>query len=294
MIVQSCSPEEPHRNQPTSLLAPVERGNVMKAFLKGLAAVAVLVMAVNTANAGFMTTEGFVGHTQMDDSVLLGAQHVTGIVSFAVYDNGLNDFDDIVAGSDLSTATLIDLYNTVDLSAPFLYLYQITNFNTLTDALDIRTFYLTDPHDLIDAIGVFSGRVFTDASGDVGPALNPALGVDPVAVLVDDLVVPSLVDPGFGSDGAAGDPDDAGKSGDLKVIQYTLATVLQDGQFSSLIIATSDFGPSYRRSIIEDGGPDINSDGNVPIPTPEPATLALLLAGAPVGLVALRRRRKTA
>ncbi|MEX2118422.1 MAG: PEP-CTERM sorting domain-containing protein [Pirellulales bacterium] len=32
--------------------------------------------------------------------------------------------------------------------------------------------------------------------------------------------------------------------------------------------------------------------GNVPVPTPEPATLALILAGAPVGLIGFLRRRK--
>ncbi|MEX0711623.1 MAG: PEP-CTERM sorting domain-containing protein [Pirellulales bacterium] len=297
MIVQSYSSEEPQRNQPTSLLAPVERGNVMKAFLKGMAAIAVLAMAVNTANAGFIS--GFVGNTQMDDSVG-STEHVTAVVSFAVYDNSGDDFDTGVLGSPTGLYERGDLLTPeVDLSAPFIYLYQITNFNVAADNLHIRVFYLTDTHDLIDAIGFFSGRVFTDTDGNVGPSGNEALGddsgTDPVDPLVDDVVTLYGSDPGFASLTAAGDPDDAGDAGGgIKFIQYTSSTVLSDGAFSSVIIATSNFGPSFRTGILEDGGDDLTSDGNVPVPTPEPATLALLLGGAPVGLVALRRRRKTA
>jgi hypothetical protein len=287
----------------------------MKAFLKGLAAVAVLVIAVNTANAGFVA--GFNGNSQLGPTAL-GAgtdDSSDGIVSFAVYATEDSDWtDDFTPFFDADVTSGSTFSSGVDVDTDFVYFYQVTNNNpgTVDNFLSLLRVPEASPG-VFTSWGFVHRHVFLDTAAElfapVGPLGNEALGTEPLPpdspgdhTPGDSASPPTgFFDtelPPLGEDVGGLVPDAQDPTGAQVVIdngsrylQFTLNFV-GTGSFTSILFATSNKGPIYLTGELQDGLPE--SQGDIAVPTPEPATLALLLGGAPLGLVALRRRRKTA
>jgi hypothetical protein len=246
-----------------------------------------------SARADFIS--GFVGNTQMSDFVGPTAQ-VSGVISFAVYDNSLGDFSTVTGLGAFSS-----LAGSPSLSAPFIYIYQMANVDAAAESNRLSSFSVDNSNGNFSGMGYFTNTVFNDGS-TVGLGANPALGTEPVA---DDSVdgSPSSLYAGvvgFDQLGAAVEPNGGTlNDGSGFAVFEWLPPQVGEAATSSLLFLTSSLGPRYAEGLIADGNTttpnNFVSNGDVPSATPEPATLALILAGSPLAAIwAVRRRRANA
>ena len=279
--------------------------------LAALAGLAITAMPT-AAHADFFLG-GFQGHS----TFINPNDRADGTVNFAVYQNDTGTWtgDAFFSGLDLTS-----LSGSVDATAKYVYLYQAVNTDPDTtdgsDAVLTDLFVSVTPAQ-ITSYGVFgeivssSGAnvtvqdtaVFVDSDGQVGPSTNRRLGNNAApndtspdgspsdsAATVDDIVVNNQAASVYS---ATFNPTPFGGDDALQFTFHleseTTATV--GPRFTSLLFVTSNWIPSYGTVALQDG---VHTAGDAPVPTPVPATLAMLLGGLPgfagLGLVLHRRR----
>lgn len=257
----------------------------MKAFVMRVAAVALAVL-VSTSAANAAWVAGFSGSNQFTKN-LAGTGPTNdgdGIINFAVYDNANNDF-----GSFGLTGT--DQFGSGGLTAGrYIYLYQIVNTNPNNSNPDhqLSGMFLEVASNVLKSGGFVNNTVFQDASGNVGPSANVRLGTESA---VNDTPLTDFPPTGFGSLSAAVEPVDITVQGNLFRFNFFEGRTpnLMPGGFSSLLYVTSDFRPTFGRGRLVDG--DVSA-GSIPVPTPEPGTIALFGLALPLmGAGYVRRLR---
>lgn len=251
------------------------------------------------AEAGFLSD--FTGRTEF----VVGNAASDGLVNFAVYENTDGDWtDDFVGGSggsfDLAVIHLGGFSSAVDAAAKFVYFYQVVNTDPTSpdDPLDnLLVPFPPGGSSLVTSAGRVTGFVFDDNGDDdggaVGPSGNERLGDDMTG---DDDATPGDATPGLSGVvlaspffvAHASAKDATGAAALVSNFLRFSWSSLETGEFSSLVFITSGIEPRYDTGVLKDTG---TTDGDIPAPVPEPGTLALLFAGAPLGLYWLRRRK---
>ncbi len=278
-------------------------------FGPGILSVAAAVALAATfapARAGWLTH--LTGNTQMSESA-----NSDGIVNFAVYKPDTNNW---VAELGLGgVATSLLLGTPIDLDAAYVFFYQVVNTDPNPDISepDHALHVLKLPNyapGAITSMGFLSDTVFTDGA-PVGPAGNRFLGTeapgddkgdDPLDGAPSESGVSGV---GFASDPAAYDPITATANSGNNMAMFTWDQLfipgfgvygdgaIPTGGYSSIVFMTTDipYMPDYGEGNLRNG--DNPSDGDLPRPNPEPASLMLLAMAAPAAYW-LRRRRPRA
>ena len=268
-----------------------------------LAACALGGPASPSARADFQSN--FVGNSQMSE----GAPQ--GVTSFLVFKNTTNNFVDAInkalhlTGSKALSASTLTGGGSIDFKAPYVYLYQVVNFNT-TNSNKIDSLQVKTPGAFSSA-GYFKNQAAAEdpfPGGVVGTkpnnVLNKGLGTDPTK---DDVIdgTPSVKNvTGFrlASYANAINPSKVDLTGSTNsgFVTFTFPAINgsagnSPSDTSTLVFLTSKYAPKYLEGRVGSGSS--TSNGDIPSAvTPEPGTLVLCgvavfcLAGAYV------RRRK--
>ena len=132
---------------------------------------------------------------------------------------------------------------------------------------------------------VYAYQVFNDLLGNV-PVSSFSVGLDPTANVAN-----------IGSDAGSGTPGGtaptasafSGSPPTSAVWYFYLNTIDPPpaNEYSTVLLFTSPYGPKWMPASVMDGG--LSAQQDLPSPTPEPATLALMALG---GVAALIRRRR--
>ncbi|MGB2975715.1 MAG: PEP-CTERM sorting domain-containing protein [Phycisphaerae bacterium] len=143
----------------------------------------------------------------------------------------------------------------------------------------------TDPSG--DTQYVYAYQVFNDLGGN-RPVSSFSVGLDPTANVAN-----SGFDAGSGTLGgtaptASGFIDVPPTSALWSFLLNTIDPPPAN-EYSTVLLFTSPYGPQWAPATVIDGG--LGNTQDLPSPTPEPATLALMALGG-VGLLARRRREK--
>ena len=252
---------------------------------------ALLVWPADHANGAFITTA--VGNTNMDFFPdFPGFGGVDGTVNFAVLDRaGTTSGDSWGTGFSGFDSHFVPDIGSVDLQTGdrFLYLFQVANNGSDTNAIDTLAVSLIGPNTLINSYGHFSMLGFADDAGAVsagndfgtsGTFAFPAvanIGVDS----------PGIVDLSGSSDTVA--PSRVRLLSES--VKATWDDELADGVRSTIVGFTSDAGPGFALSTLRDGG--FPAAGDLTAPVPEPSAWMLGCLAAPFGLAMARRRRRS-
>lgn len=265
-----------------------------------LSAAVILLALPSLANAGFLA--GFSGNSQFGPPPAAA----DAAVSFSVYENTDGDWTDDADFAAFTPASGPFFSGSIDATAKYVYLYQVINNNPTDPEKGLSLLLIPESSPgIYTSFGYIDHAVFEDADGGVGPATNVALGDDrePTGLPSDtpgDGVPSDFETPlGFLGDLGATNPRKgeilsdsvffgASVASPINVLQFTFE--LLSGGYTTLLFATSNSAPKITRAEVQDGTP--RSAGDIAVPTPEPGTLLLALAGLPVGLVKLMRRRR--
>jgi hypothetical protein len=268
------------------------------------------------AQAAFLPA--FTGNTQFIDPDASS----DGVVNFAVYQNPGGDWTDdfpevpVSAFKELFEVTPgpNGIGNGIDITAAFVYMYQVVNTDPDTDdesvLKQLELFFPVVGATAVSSAGYIAGFVFDDptdadldtvADGATGPASgaakNTRLGIEPnVTGGTDDEGgdhLPSesgVALTGFAAIGGTIAPNNAEQSGLFRVqfLWDTPGTVIPTGAFSPVVFITSNLPPMYWIEQLEDGDDTV---ADIPIPNPEPRTIVMSLGVLVCGLVALARAK---
>lgn len=271
-----------------------------------------------TVRGDFMVSH--TGHTVFGSNGAggLGDPGGDGHVSFAVYQNTSGDWTNALGltGSAVSLAPGTSLTS----GARYVYFYQIVNTDPIQNGLDsaLTSLTLRGAADLATSVGYLHGQVFNDIGIQGGSAVSqgPVTGANVnLSINTSD---PDTLDDGIPSasgfdftdvaftDGAGQRPDSYLKeSGDLRFNFQDLTDVMgmnlgdfriAPGAFSTVMFFTSDAGPGYRFSILENSA---DTQADLPVPVPEPSSLwVMLITGLPLAAISamswFRRSKKIA
>jgi len=280
----------------------------MRRFVLRVAAVALALVALPAAaDAGWMAP--YTGNTQMALPVTLTNQgdRADGVVNFAVYDNTDGSFNSFFStgfknalGDSLTNNTTEGTFGSLSgvANSNYIYVYQVVNSNPVQllgsdsalDSLFLRA------QGSLTAGGWANGFIFNDGTADVGPTGNQRLGHEgpDFDLLVDGIPSETAADVGStinvntltvvshsspNARNIAGlDLDTTFPGSVTPAIQFDYDAA-QTGKYTYLMILASNQAPIYRRGTISDGS---HTDGDVPLPSPEPGTLALIGLGLPL------------
>jgi hypothetical protein len=278
-----------------------ENHYMKKRFLKwAVVALTALVLAPPGAQAGSFLTP-FDGNTFMLLSP--STPRVDGTVSFAVYHNdtksnwvtdlGLTGVATALKGTILSG----DFGGSIATNAEYVYFYQVTNDGVGTNTLHRLDLLAEFGLGAYTSFGFLNKTVFHDGA-PVGPTsgagANPRLGND-LSLPDTDLVPPTDGVPSvlgnyagavtFTKSTVAGDVGDNAANplelffeNDHVEFGWGETTArIGAGEYSSVVFVTSEFGPYYGEGVLENSGSAV---GDIPLATPEPTSMALMLFGA--------------
>lgn len=278
----------------------------MKNFILLAAAVAMLASA-SVSHAGLLLA----GNTQAGNLPAGGL--IRGTVNFAVFDKtGGAPGDTWGTGDPTFDASFAALLGTglplgLDTTAPFLYLYQLSNESNVSGIGRLTFQATTAGVASITSLGAFIGRGFNDAGGDINgtvPGATVGNAVGPVNV-VGDYVIGDGVTPLGGSGpltittqpftfvGTAGGPGSDLRvpfSADLDAISGVIGIQLNSlagtpklavGQTTTIVGFTSTLPPSFDETNVIDGS---TARGTAPVPAPEAANIVSLISAGLVGL----------
>lgn len=278
-----------------------------RGFLLLAAAVAMLA-APSASQAGLILA----GNTQAGN--LAAGSTVRGTVNFAVFDKTGGSAGDTwgtgSAGFDAAFAALLGtgLPLGLDTTAPYLYLYQLTNESNVSGIGRFTIQSTTAGVASITSLGTWIDKGFADAGGNingtvpiatVGNALGPANVVgdyvlgDGVTLLggAGPLAITTQAGSIFsGGVGGPGTPLRIPFSADLDGISGVIGfqinslagtTKLAIGQTTTIVGFTSTQPISFDETNVIDGS---TARGTVPVPAPEAANIVSLLSAGLVGL----------
>jgi hypothetical protein len=267
--------------------------------------------APTTARAEFVLS-GWSGFHDGDagTSGTQAAGAADGTINFAVYKstdgNWTNDFGFGFGSNIVATS------GSVDASAQFVYAYQIVNNDLSGTEGSLDRFLLSVHGTSVTSFGYVKCKTFNDSDSPllpVGPSTNAYLGAGPGGGPTSDPAADGAVTLGAASFlGSATTPfanhDNAidltssalaltghPEFGTGEVIDFGWSSAILPGQFSTILFVTSNSAPTFKTSeLVSDG---VSTFNELPVPTPLPASLALLLSSAPViGCFALAWRRR--
>jgi hypothetical protein len=244
----------------------------MRRFVLRAAAVALALLGTTSAaNATWLVS----GNAQLNN----GAPTAQGVVNYAVYQNG-GSFASL--GAELTSLGITGLTNpgaanpTVDLSGAattYLYFYQVVNNQSSSSGGTLELLFLSlVPQDVVAAGSATNNLTFNTAGGTaVGTgnldssgsgAINtttPFVSGSPAGSWAGNVNNP----PGFAFAGAG------------------TTSGIGGGQYTNIMVIASNVAPVMGTGTLVDGLAP-NSSGLVPVPAPEPGTLALLGLGLPL------------
>lgn len=284
-------------------------------FLRAAAVALALVAMPRAADAAWMA--GFGGSSLVSSP----AGTADGVINYAVWqNNGLN-------GGDLFAQIGIDKANelagttgTAYKTAQYAYVYEIVNTKYNTNAEAVLSGFFIEVNQ-----GNLAGVAYaTNSAGTQGYVFSELVGVTTTKVgpggdtgnhrldggAVEDHTnagapVTTIGQPnGVALDSAAvrsnitADWDFFPPSGATQALKFTFqndnGTGIKKGintnGFSTLLIVTSNYRPEFSGGSLQDGG---NAMGSVPVPTPEPATIAMFGMALPLLGFGYFRRQKT-
>ena len=228
---------------------------------------------------------------------------VDGSISFAVWDSvghgggtltGAVPGDTFVHGSGSGSAGIGE--------ARYVYLYQIVNDGTNDMMINDFTVYLGANASDISAWGYFEDISLADSQGAVGS--NNRFGDDVPAFGVAGSVAPAntdwsgntgsfavdeagTVEPNVGVGIVTGGGSDTFRA----YFSFLGENPISAGTKSCVLAFSSDVAPTFNLVTFKDSV-EYLAQGTVASPTPEPSTVVGLLSLLPLGLIALRRRRR--
>jgi len=247
----------------------------MKAFVLRAAAVALALLAIPSAADANWVGAGFSGSNQLTLGTVPPATgpRADGVINYAVYDNSANDFAAVTGFSGTATTQ----FGAGGLGAGrYIYLYQVVNNDPITPEHELTGMHLMVDLASINSAGFLLDTVFRDASGNVGPVGNIRLGLENP---IPDVPLPAPNPTGFGTIAAAIETQSVtANNGDSLRFNFMPGTIPTDS-FSSVLFVTSGRDPTFGQGRLVDGD---TTAGFVPVPTPEPGTLALLGLGLPL------------
>jgi hypothetical protein len=284
------------------------------------------ILLANSAFGAFLNE--FTGNSQTIDPDA-GSD---GVVNFSVYENidnvnGTQDWTDDFG--ILVDAAIIPLSQEnpgdnptssiggLDTNATYVYFYQMVNTNPDTSAESrLGQFELTLPGgiDTITSAGFITSRVFNDPTdradhpgspdGATGPHLNGPLNNARLG-LEDDTTAAPDDEAGDGEPSEKGinlaeatpfaflveadSPEFANYDGG-NIVEFIWNPDIASSLYSTIFFVTSNFAPKYFPVETEDGG---QASGDAPVPTPEPASMAMTLGALICGCAAVFARRYT-
>ena len=260
-----------------------------------LLAGAMIAWAPGITYAGFLTA--YSGNTRAvaQDSV------VDGSISFGVWDNGST------GGDKISVAVPGDTFvsgvgSTADIDdARYVYLYQIVNDGTNGIMINDFTVHLGVDASKISAWGYFDDVSLSDTDGVVG--VNAPFGNGAPAFGVAGSVAPENIDWASSTGGFVADTSVLAPTVGVGIVtggdtdtfrsyfSFSGANPIADQAKSVILAFSSDYAPSFNLVTFKDSV-EYLAQGTVASPTPEPSTVVGLLSLLPLGLIALRRRRR--
>lgn len=255
----------------------------MKAFVLRVAAVALAVCAIpNAADAMWLGT--YSGSNQLTLAPNGGPGPLgDGIINFAVYDNINGDFSSIYAGAGTTQ------FGSGGVTAGrYIYLYQVVNTNPTGGDNPLTGMHLMVVDADIESAGVLADTVFVDAGGNVGPDGNRRLGTESVA---NNVALFGFTPTALATDSAAIETMTVTSTGVSLRFNFTVPPGVPTGSYSALLFVSANAAPTVGQGRLVDGD---TTAGDVPVPTPEPGTLALLGLGLPVLGWGYRRRLRAA
>lgn len=263
----------------------------MRSLVLRAAAVALALTALpNAADAGW--EPGYNGNSQL----VAPSARADGVINFAVYKTEDADWtDDFGAGFDAAVRTFMGSTNVA--VGSYIYFYQVVNTNPNNPESSLSNLYLASSGSL-NAAGTVDGYLFTEGSGPgstVGPVGNQRLGAEngPNDSTVNGVPSNGTTPPsGFVFNSGAvnignyDDDDEAfpdntpgDESDDIPARKFSFSNTLAVDMYSSVAFLISPNAPKYGMGSLQDGG---YTRGDVPVPSPEPGTFALLGLGLPL------------
>jgi len=227
---------------------------------------------------------------------------VDGSISFGVWDNsdGTDSLAAITAAN--SGATFVNgSGSTADIDdAQYVYLYQIVNDGTNNMMINDFTVYLGVDASAISAWGYFDDVSLSDTDGVVGVDAPfgdgaPDFG-DPGSYAPANTAWMSSFG-GFAADASVVAPQSGavgivtGSPSDTFRSYFGFSGPVLDGTKSVILAFSSNGAPTLKAVTFIDSVATL-AKGTVASPTPEPSTIVGLLSLLPLGLIALRRRRR--
>jgi len=275
----------------------------------GFLAIMALFTLGAEAKADFLP--GFSGWTSM--SLPSPAGGSDGLVNFTVYRN-IGGTGNWVTDLGLPATPLL-FSGPIDATARFVYFYQVVNTDPVQAPADLpglnnlNSFavrnILGPTGNVFTSGGFLAGTVFSDGA-PVGPAGNRAIGPEPLLDppggpgQPDDVVdgVPSFSGfvPGFTGPFAGTDPAFVFLENGAGFAEFNFGTGIPLGGFSHVIFLTSNDIPVYMEGRMDDPGAVAGpSNGDIPAPNPEPASMSLMGLGL-AGLLGYgwRKRKQVA
>lgn len=270
-----------------------------------MAAAAAMLAAPSASQAGLLLA----GNTQAGN--LPAGSIVRGTVNFAVFDTtggSAGDTWGVAPGFDAAFAALLGtgLPLALDTTAPFLYLYQLSNESNVSGLGRFTVQSTPAGVASITSLGAWLGQGFSDGGGPADatvPAGTVGNALGPVNVVTDYVLAdgPTLfggpvgitAQPFIFSGGAGGPgtplrvPFSADLDGPSGVIGFQInnivggTTKLGIGQTTVIVGFTSLLPPTFDETNVIDGS---TARGTVPVPAPEAANIVSLLSAGLVGL----------
>jgi hypothetical protein len=263
--------------------------------------VALILGATKFAHAGFFLTgaTGFTGYSVFGTG--LDPDLADATVSFAVYVNTDGDWSDDSAFSAFSVpGDYFEGLNGggVDTGSAFVYLYQLVNDDPVPppgidddiDSLFVR--FAGNPIGLVTGGGFILDSTFSDGTNLSGS--NTGLGTDGAAIDTPGDNAPSS---NYGSDpilvkvlGGSSTTDSVQfgpSSGPKTFVEFGFdesGGVISPGGRSNILYITSNYAPIWFPGRANDDG---ITSGDIPVPNPEPRSLAMTLGALACGLAAV-------
>jgi hypothetical protein len=279
-----------------------------KALLQYCLGLAIGASTVQIADAGFLA--GYKGNSIFGTGSVLAVdnQSSDGTVSFSVYENTDGDWTDDFGFALGDVNEGLAPFSVIQKAAKYVYFYQVVNDDPVPGVgqgaeTDIDSFFVNFQSLAINVVtggGYITDAVFNDGAdiSNSNPGLGPddgSLGGDPDSPVGDGVPsalyagTPTIDPPGLGTQEAS---DAVSYNGfRIEFIFDNTGSSIAPTARSAVLYLTSNFAPIWSTGTLNDGG---LTKGDIPVPNPEPGSLAMTLGALACGLVAIIRKKQKA